>query len=163
MKAATGMARCPGILLAPLVLCAACPPPETYVDSKAPATNASAHLISGGLNGTTNSSTTPIDRNYDPVSKRWYSVFDLDHISQQPGGLRAAKHAPWPQTCGRSWVRFCFKNEHSADHLVDVVAHAIAMWQPAALYSGMNIVPDLACYEPVTQIWDYRCVCRHDQ
>ncbi|KAI7514384.1 hypothetical protein KC347_g657 [Hortaea werneckii] len=86
------------------------------------------------------------------IGKRWFSVDDLEYLKEK-GKLDKVANAPWPEVCGHSWLRYCFKNEHSADTLLDTLANAIALWAPAELYTDMVVQPDYACNG------DYRCVC----
>ncbi|KAI7246245.1 hypothetical protein KC343_g5681 [Hortaea werneckii] len=86
------------------------------------------------------------------IGKRWFSVDDLEYLEQK-GKLDKVANAPWPEVCGHSWLRYCFKNEHSADSLLDILANAITVWAPAEFYTDMVIQPDYACNG------DYRCVC----
>ncbi|KAI7236740.1 hypothetical protein KC330_g3524 [Hortaea werneckii] len=67
--------------------------------------------------------------------------------------MEKVEHAPWPEVCGNSWLRYFFKNEQLVDSLLDVLANAIALWAPAEFYTDMVIQPDYACDD------DYRCIC----
>ncbi|KAI6907504.1 hypothetical protein KC318_g4622 [Hortaea werneckii] len=84
--------------------------------------------------------------------KRWFSVEDLQYLEQK-GKMGKVENAPWPEVCGHSWLRYCFKNEQSVDSLLDTLANAIALWAPAEFYTDMIIQPDYACGG------DYRCIC----
>ncbi|KAI7368279.1 hypothetical protein KC354_g2778 [Hortaea werneckii] len=86
------------------------------------------------------------------IGKRWFSVDDLEYLKEK-GKLDKVANAPWPEVCGHSWLRYCFKDEHSANSLLDTLANAIALWAPAEFYTDMVIQPDYACNG------DYRCVC----
>lgn len=66
------------------------------------------------------------------ASKRWYGVEKPDDSTnkQQEG-----RSFPWPVKCGPpnsvQPLRYCFKDQRSADNLIDIVNHAIARWAPA--------------------------------
>ncbi|KAI6848109.1 hypothetical protein KC332_g7742 [Hortaea werneckii] len=77
------------------------------------------------------------------IGKRWFTVDDLEYLNEK-GKLDKVANAPWPEVCGHSWLRYCFKNEHSADSLLDTLANAIALWAPAEFYTDMVVQPDYA-------------------
>lgn len=91
------------------------------------------------------------------ISARWYSVDTIANL-EADGNMQATAHGPWPVVCGQQYVRYCFKDEQSAQDLTSIVAHAIVMWFPAGFYSGMVIQPDPACGKP-GEYNDYSCVC----
>ncbi|KAK3710594.1 hypothetical protein LTR37_010221 [Vermiconidia calcicola] len=85
--------------------------------------------------------------------KRYYSV------QQIPGGGVTDPNDrigwPWPPVCegGLSWLRFCFADFDTANHLVDILTEAIARWSAAYVGSSFRIQPDPACEG------NYWCIC----
>ncbi|KAI7493965.1 hypothetical protein KC357_g856 [Hortaea werneckii] len=75
------------------------------------------------------------------IGKRWFSVDDLEYLKEK-GKLDKVANAPWPEVCGHSWLRYCFKDEHSANSLLDTLANAIALWAPAEFYTDMSTAND---------------------
>ncbi|KAK4569731.1 hypothetical protein LTR86_002699 [Recurvomyces mirabilis] len=96
-------------------------------------------------------------RNITRTSKRWYSIQTKAHL-EQANILHESQHEPGPDHDGsgdfggKTPVRYCFADERSAEHLLKLVAHAIAQWLPIVHYSSASIHPDMACridgYDP---------------
>lgn len=95
----------------------------------------------------------------DFFSKRGYSVT----TSMQPAAEE--RRYPWPSAIGlscqgTSWVRYCFKDQSSADNLFDLLLEVIARWQPATDFSTMEIKPAIkgdGCWSADTI--DFYCIC----
>jgi len=159
MEGAIGLARGLAVLLLLVVLCAACPFPETYDDSLADNFTLSNPFFQNSALYSSNHSKRDT---VFPIGKRWYSVDDLQTI-QKDGQLNKVKHAPWPsrQECngGQQWVRYCSKDDHSANNLLEFLAPAIALWMPAIKYSSTKIQPDYGCQDDVRKELNYRCIC----
>lgn len=151
------------LLLVLARLCAACPGSERYARNASKNTTYIKHLSNAH---SVHFAPTPKDDDpgfFSRLSKRWYSVFGLAEIqaghSTKSRNYNRFTHAPWPVDCGNQWVRYCFKNEHSADNLESIVAHAITLWAPASQYSGLFVQPDYSCYDTSTGVYNYHCIC----
>ena len=92
------------------------------------------------------------DGDLSDVLKRWYSINLLPPLNPSQDS-----RSQWPEVClfGPRWIRYCFQDESSRDNLLDVLLHAIVLWQPAVQQSSLNIQPDLACEG------NYDCLCSH--
>lgn len=100
------------------------------------------------------------DANHN-LTRRWNSL--------ATGLGKDAKPSTWPALPDKDgkvdefkrYVRYCFVSEEAANNLLDIVAHAIARWQPVTLYSSLDIVPESHCQgeNPKDR---YRCICNAD-
>ncbi|KAK4543142.1 hypothetical protein LTR36_005920 [Oleoguttula mirabilis] len=163
MKQATNTTQLFVVLLALLVLCMACPEPEIQTGK---VTTGATDLSGSELDHLPLVQITPDDGGIRLLAKRikrWYSVLTFAEISAGRSSVGTDvdkyKHAPWPVKCGHQWVRYCFKDEHSADLLLETLAHAIVLWHPASQYSGLAVQPDTACFDPSDSTSNYRCIC----
>lgn len=66
------------------------------------------------------------------ASKRWYGVQEADESTDK---TQVNTVWPWPVKCQGpppvQPIRYCYKDQRSADNLEDIVNHAIARWGPA--------------------------------
>jgi len=73
------------------------------------------------------------------VTKRWWSV--PEEHETQPEDIR-----PWPpREDGSSTITYCFENKASYDSLHELLALALAKWEPATQASALTFAPDSAC------------------
>lgn len=149
MKPIIYMVQTMVILLFLLTLSIACPRPATYSRSLL---NRSASIDTFMATGNTGSSASVESDGGLTIGKRWYSVDELEYFNRKQK-LHRTRHASWPVVCGHQWIRYCFKDEHSADNLLDFVANAAVLWSTVDQYSNTAIQPDIACEG------NYRCVC----
>lgn len=96
-------------------------------------------------------------------------VHDKRYLSIKEKTIAPSQHPTWPE--GR--IRYCFANTRSADRLLVIFTHAVALWMPVYDYSSLRIEPDPAGVHPPTssllqsfrkpktpqQQLDYACVC----
>lgn len=139
-------------LLALSSIVLACPPRCKSIDT---ATGLSKREEAFNISQILQGNTSPHLKRHDDgitIGKRWFSVEALQYLELK-GKMGKVENAPWPEVCGHSWLRYCFKNDHSADSLLDILANAIALWAPAEFYTDMVVQPDYACNG------DYRCIC----
>ncbi|KAK4569825.1 hypothetical protein LTR86_002794 [Recurvomyces mirabilis] len=96
---------------------------------------------------------------------------DKRYLSVHEKTIAPSQHRTWPE--GR--IHYCFANTRSADSLVDIFTHALALWMPVYDYSSLRILPDPACIVRPRSSWfqklgrpqsqqqqlNYACVCRN--
>ena len=128
---------------------------ETSVESSRPAPN---------LSYATNSNPDTLHGTGDEreeLEKRWFSIVEPDppieafHPTIWPRlqDIPSANVKPGDPNAEERWVRFCFKNQESADQIKSTLMHAAARWAPAERYSTLRIRPDIGCKD------DWGCVC----